>query len=114
MLSAILSWLNAHADTANILLVFLMGVAWRIGVLAQRREDFDFAEMLRDELGKASALRLGVLGSFAVSSWTLVHEALATGSIEPQLYWAYLATWSGAMVFIKAVDKWEGKLPWTK
>src|SRR5882672_1874936 len=61
--------LETHTNTADIMLVLLLLVATWVVWRAQQRQDFDFAEMLQDDSHKASALRLGVLGSFAISSW---------------------------------------------
>lgn len=104
----------AHVDLPGVvlalMLLFSAFVAWR----AQRRSDFDFGRMLLDENGKESAIRLGVLGSFAVSSWVLMAASVKPTGCDPQLYGLYLITWSGALVFAKAAEKWNGVLPWSK
>jgi hypothetical protein len=97
------------AAVLALLLLWTAFVLWR----AARNGKFDFSQMLRDAEGKESALRLGVLVSLAISSWVVVKDAL-DGSSDPQLVWAYLFTWSGALVFVKAVEKWDGRLPWSK
>jgi hypothetical protein len=109
----IASFFAGMADLpAMILIVLLLAMGWMC-LQAQRRSDFDFARMLRDDNGKESALNLGILGSFAISSWTIMHEAFK-GSLDSQLFWAYCMTWSGARVFIVAAQKWDGRLPWAK
>lgn len=113
-MAEILAWLFGRMDLPGvvlaILLMFIAFIAWR----AQVRSDFDFGRMLKDETGKESAIRMGVLGSFAVSSWVLMSETLKQGGVDPQLYGLYLVTWSGALVFVKAAEKWNGVLPWSK
>jgi hypothetical protein len=101
-------------DLPALVLMLLMSLALWVIWRAQRNGKFDFSEMLRDENGKPSGLRLSVLGAFAVSSWVLMREALEAGPLDPQVYFVYLATWSGALVFVKGVEKWDGKLPWSK
>jgi hypothetical protein len=91
------AWIEAHANTADIMLVVLLLVAAWVVWKAQTRADFDFAEMLQDDSHKASALRLGVLGSFAISSWIVLHDTLA-GTISDWQFGVYLGVWSGAKV----------------
>lgn len=92
-----MSWIEAHTNTADIMLVLLLLVATWVVWRAQQRQDFDFAEMLQDDSHKASALRLGVLGSFAISSWIVLHDTLA-GTISDWQFGTYLGVWSGAKV----------------
>lgn len=82
-------------------------------VKAQQRQDFDFAGMLRDESGKESALRLAILGSFAISSWSLCYETM-NGAREWWHLAIYCGTWSGAAVVRDLAQKWNGQLPWSK
>jgi hypothetical protein len=101
--------LDLAAAVLGVLLLATAFVLWR----AARNGKFDFSAMLRDSEGKESALRLGILVSLAVSSWVIVKTALAN-TLDPQFFWAYLFTWSGALVFVKAVERWNGVLPWSK
>lgn len=112
----IVAW-AAQLDVPGLMLIFicvlLMVVLWR----ASRAQDFKFAQMLKDEQNKESALRFGVFIAIAVSSWVLMRAAINQATDREaltQLYWAYLFTWSGALVFVKAVEKWNGVLPWSK
>lgn len=110
----LIAWAE-RLDVPALMLIFIcvltLVVLWR----ASRAQDFKFAAMLKDEAGKESALRFGVFFAIAVSGWVLMREALKAQSEHlPQLYWAYLFTWSGALVFTKAVEKWNGVLPWSK
>lgn len=93
-------------------LVLLMGVMVYVLWRAQQRSGLDLANMLRDDQGKESGLRMAVLGSFAVTSWALALAA-HRGTLSPEMWNAYLLTWSGAMVFVKAADRWNGQLPFT-
>lgn len=99
------------APTA-ILLVMLLAALY-VMVKAQQRDDFDFGRMLRDENGKESALRLAILGSFAVTSWTVCYV-----TVKEVLEWWHIAiycfTWSGAAVMRDVAAKWDGRLPWSK
>lgn len=95
-----------------ILCILILGAVF-VMVRAQRRDDFDFAEMLKDENGKPSGLRMALLGSFAISSWGFAYETV-NGGREWWVWAGYLGTWSGALVFKELASKWNGQLPWSK
>lgn len=104
-------------DVAALMLVFMcvliLAVLWR----ASRAQDFRLAAMLKDEAGKESALRFGCFISIAVSTWCLMRVTLAaqiTADVLVQIFYAYLFTWSGSLVFVKVIEKWNGVLPWSK
>lgn len=112
----VIAWL-VQLDVPALMLIFIcvlmVVVLWR----AARAQDFKFAQMLKDEQNKESALRFGVFVSIAVSGWSLMKattSAPITSEALVQIYWAYLFTWSGALVFVKALEKWNGVLPWSK
>lgn len=73
---------------------------------AQRKENFDFSDMLKDESGKASSMRLGVLVCIAVSSWALIKITMTVKEPEQvfNYYMAYMAIWSGAKIVDKLLD----------
>jgi hypothetical protein len=109
-------WLQTHIanDVPLALLVILMAASIFLLVWAQRQENFNVANMLRDENGKESALRYTCLLGWVWSSWALMKDTLRPEGVDPVLYLIYCATWSGALVFVKFADKWDGKLPWAK
>lgn len=77
---------------------------------AQRRNNFDWGNALRDDSGKESALRLAIFVSIVVTSWLLIFismNVIKDGKDLEQLYpffVTYLAVWSGAKVAEKALD----------
>jgi hypothetical protein len=80
---------------------------------AQAKPDFHLEQMFWDENDKTSASRVIALFAFAVSSWDLMAARMADKS-TPEQFWGYLAAWSGALVFVKFADKWDGSLPFGK
>ena len=104
----------ALVDVQALLLVVLLAVGLWVIWRAQRRADFDWADALRDEAGKPSALRFGVLVAIAVTSWVVMKVALAKSEDLPQIFWAYLFAWSGAPILREVAAKWNGVLPWSK
>jgi len=107
--------LNLNIDLPAVMLFVMLLLAGYVLWKAQQRKGFDFGNMLRDENAKESAVRIGILVSLAVSSWTMMNHALLAGKdINPHIFGLYVFAWSGALVFVKAADKWNGSLPWTK
>jgi cbb3-type cytochrome oxidase subunit 3 len=109
-----MTWLVAHSNFADLaLVVMLFGAIWIVWK-AQKRTDFDFADMLRDDTtNKPTVLRFAIMGSFAVSSWIVMHDTLAD-NLSDQQFWAYLVIWSGAAVLRYIAERWNGQLPWSK
>jgi hypothetical protein len=107
-------WLISHLNTADIVLVVLLLAACWVVWKAQQRTDFDFADMLKDDTtGKPTALRMAILGSFAISSWVVMHDTLGN-NLSDQQFWAYLVTWSGAAILRYVAERWNGQLPWSR
>lgn len=97
-------------DLPFLSLVAMLAITVYIIFAAQRRDDFDWGQALRDDNGKVSALRLGIFAAIAVSSWLLIYvtmNVIKKGDDLEQLfpfYAAYLGIWSGAKVAEKAID----------
>lgn len=79
-----------------------------LGALAvwQAKDDqFDLRYLLVDsQTNKVSLFKLGQLLALLVSSWALIYET-RTGHLTEWLFLAYIATWSGANVANKIVDR---------
>ena len=104
---------NAFAFDKIIPLIALLAMITIIAVMlakAQKRDDFDIAQVFLDETGKASAARLIALLAFAFSSWDLMAARLSNAANAQQFFY-YLGAWSGALVFVKFADKWDGSMP---
>jgi hypothetical protein len=107
--------LTLNIDLPAIMLFVMLLLAGYVMLKAQQKEGFDFGNMLRDENGKESAVRIGVLVSLGVSSWTLMNHALLAGAnISEGVFAIYVFGWSGALVFVKVADRWNGVFPWSK
>lgn len=112
-LAAAAALFNAFAFDKVIPLVALMTmmvvVAWLLNK-AQQKVDFNIEEMFKDENDKVSAARIIAFMAFAFSSWDLMAARLSgTSNVDHFAY--YLFAWSGSLVFIKGVEKWDGHLP---
>ena len=67
---------------------------------------FDLTDMLKDENGKASSMRLSVLVAMAISSWGLMTMIL-NNTLDPTAYIGYIAFWSGSAVAAKFVEAYQ-------
>lgn len=95
-----------HIPVIVLVALAILGgfVLWK----AQQRTDFDWGNMLKDENGKESAVRMGILVSLSVSTWWVVWMALhkVLGIYEQLLY---LGTWSGVALAAKLIDKFPDR-----
>jgi len=112
-LQALMATVTINVIVPILILVALLVVIMRLLVMAQRKPDFNIELMLQDDAGKPSAVRFLSLMAFAISSWYLAVRVLS-GKPDPQEYLYYLIAWSGALVFVKFADKWNGSLPFGK
>ena len=92
----------------NLVLFLMLVATWFIIKRAHAGGKFDFGNLLRDEEGKESGLRLAAIGSFAISSWVIM-QLTVTAAITETYYGIYLLTWSGSAVLAKAIEVWKGK-----
>jgi hypothetical protein len=88
-------------------------------VKAQSRDDFDWGNLFKDQDGKESAARLGMVVTLALSAWFLIYAAMNTpktaftGDFLFNVFCVFMAVWSGAKIVDKGLDllisKWVGK-----
>jgi len=95
-----------------VLLGFAAGVLWR----AQKRPDFDIADLLRepgpDGVMRVSTWRFSSLMAFAI------HSAYFYASLfikpDPELFAWYGVLWGGAPAALILAENWNGNLPFSK
>jgi len=101
-------WLWRVLDLPALLLVAVMGLMCYVLWCIQRNPDnnFDFADMFRDESGKPSAARVMVLICGGVSSWLLMYMVIHSDEsrIDPMFFGLYLGAWSGTALASKWMD----------
>ncbi len=68
--------MNTWLEPVNIVLALTLAIIVYVVVKAQSREDFDFADFLRDETGKPSVFRLIAFITAAASIWVLMRYAV--------------------------------------
>jgi hypothetical protein len=100
-------------DLAGLVLVGLLGVMIVTLILAQRSPEFNIQQMMLDDNGKVSFLRVAGIGAFAVSSWVVMKDTISSGGANPMIFWGFVGVWSGAPVAGKLIEalslKWSPK-----
>ena len=101
-------WLWRVLDLPALLLVAVMVLMFYVLYRIQQNPEnnFDFADMFRDETGKPSAARVMVLIAGGVSSWLLMYMAIHNedSKVDPMFYALYLGAWSGTALASKWMD----------
>ena len=92
-------------DFPALILLFMLASGLWVVRQAQKRKDFDFADMLKDETGKPSALRLGIFVCMFITSWVMMYLTIDK-TMAPMYFVWYLLIWSGAKVAEKAILVW--------
>jgi hypothetical protein len=94
---------------AMVLVVMVVVMAWVL-YQTQKRPDFDFGNMMRDDTtsaaypkGKESVYRLIAPGCFTIHTWYIVHETVLKG-LEKNDIIEYALLWSGSLVAVKLID----------
>jgi len=93
-------------DIPAITLIILLAAGMFVMWSAQRRADFDFGQMLTDDGGKPSAMRLAVFVCLAGSTWVLIKVTMSGADLDKvfPFFVAYTAVWSGAKIVEKLLD----------
>ena len=98
-------WLSMVDFPATVLLVMLLLGVYIMHKTQQNPDNnFDFADMLRDDGGKPSAFRLAVFACLAISSWVIMSIVVTTHAIDLWVFGFYLIVWSGAKIADKLID----------
>lgn len=104
-----LNWIADHFDLAAFVLILLLILALFIAWRAQGRDDFDFADMLRDSSGKTSVARVGALVCLSISSWYVIYVTIKSNTVSDNVLWSfglYMGVWSGTKVAERFIDAW--------
>lgn len=102
-------WVNMIDFPALVLLILLLVFAWVLNKTQKNPDnEFDFADMLKDDQGKPSASRMAVFVCLALSSWAIMYLVINNKSrIDlTTIFIAYMVIWSGQKVAEKFLDVW--------
>jgi hypothetical protein len=110
VLAAAASLFHAWTFEKFIPLCTLIGMAglfvWVI-FSAQKREDFDASEFLRDDKGKLSWGRLGAFVCLMTMTWVVFVRTL-NDKLSIEELALYAVTWSGSLILLQAIEAWKG------
>ncbi len=97
---------NLNLDfPALVLIGIFLIVFWVLWRAHKAENGLNFAEMLQDDGGKASAGRLSAFVALAISSWGFMYILITRkGEIDTWLFLGYVGIWSGAKVVERGVD----------
>lgn len=99
--------LDINFDFPAFILIFMTLAFVYVLFRTQQREDFDLADMLRDETGRASSVRMGAFVCLGISSWGIMYMLVKyQGVIDTWIFLGYMGIWSGAKAVEKAIDAW--------
>jgi hypothetical protein len=112
-LQALVASVTIGVIVPGIMFLTMVGVFVWVLVMAQRRDDFDASQFLRDDAGQLSSLRLFAFIACAVHTWVIAVETMGSRITVDQMA-VYSVTWSGSLVLARFADKWNGALPWAK
>lgn len=93
-------------DIPSIVLIALLIAGAFVMYKAQQKDNFDFSQMLVDDSGKPSAMRLAVFVCLAASTWALIKVIMTSSDPKESFnfFMAYIAVWSGAKIVEKLLD----------
>lgn len=104
----LLVWFLGMVNIPFLVLVAMGWIIYDAIKTSHQAGKLDVANLFKDDNGKESGLRVAILGSLAISSWYLMADLVIGKAGNPWLFGLYLATWSAAPVFVKAIEKWDG------
>lgn len=91
-----------------VLLSFVGFILWR----AQGRQDFDIADLLKDDTNKISTWRFVALMAFALHS--AYFYATLFNKPDPEMFLWFAVIWGGTPASIILAEKWNGVLPFAR
>ena len=102
-----------EVSIATVVLLMLLVLGGYVAYKSQARSDFDFADMLRDDVTfKPSSFRLAVFICLAISSWFVIFITLDkrySEAVVADMMKVYIVVWSGVKVVEKLIDAWFGR-----
>lgn len=120
-LTLVLARFIREIDVPSLALGVMALIGCWMMIKAQRRPDFDWGNLFKDQDGKESAARLGMVAALALSTWLLIFvtmntpKSAFTGDLLFNIFCVFMAVWSGAKIVDKALDlliaRWTGTKP---
>ena len=112
-LQALLASVTIGVIIPLVILVLMLSIVGYTLLLAQRRNDFDIAQIFCDETARPTTARFIMLLAFGFSCYYLTSKLLS-GNTDPGEFYAFLAAWSSSLAMLKLAEKWDGRMPFSK
>lgn len=101
----VMTWLKANINFPAIVLIVIFSVGgYILHQIQKKNENFDIADMLRDDNGKPSSSRLFAFAALGTSTWTLMYTVFQNQTVPEWMYIGYMCVWSGTKIVEKLVD----------
>jgi len=92
-LTALASSLTIGVLIPLLILAIVVYAGWRLLDSAQKDEDFEIRDMLRDDAGKVSSERMLLFATWGASTWVLSVVVFALPNLVIEAYVTYLGVW---------------------
>lgn len=102
--------ITAGIAIPSLMLLFMLVLLTYVLLMAQRRPDFDIAQVLKDDQGKLSAMRAFAFVALGVSCWVIATLTLK-GTLTPDYFLYFLVCWANTPVAMVLAQRWDGSLP---
>lgn len=121
VVKSMLATIAAGVLLPALLLIVLLGAAFWVIWLAQKRDDFDIADLLRSwdphtQQWRVDPFKFCTLMGFAVHS-AYFYATLWSSTPNPDFFFWYGLTWAGSPAAIevaRAAKQWNGQLPFAR
>lgn len=97
--------INVFIPLVAFVLIFAMFV-WVLFV-AQRGDNFDASQFLRDDSGKLSKGGLFAFVACATHTWVIMVETI-NARLTVEMAALYCVTWSGSLLILEGIRAWRG------
>lgn len=109
-LQALISSLTINVLIPLVGFIAIFGAFVWVLAKAQKSDDFDASEFLRDDKGKLSKGGLFAFIACAAHTWALMVETI-NGRLTWEFTMIYALTWSGSLVLLEGIKAWQAKPP---
>jgi amino acid transporter len=108
------AWFLRNVDLPAVILFIIMGaLAYSLRKIQMNKENnFDFADIYRDDRGKPSTTRISMVVCLALSSWALMYLIIKNPTISTEMNYlllGYVLIFSGTKTADNLIDAWRNR-----
>lgn len=105
-LEALLASVTINVLVPLVAFALIFGMFVWVLFRAQKGDNFDASEFLRDDGGKLSKAGLFAFIACATHTWALMVETI-NARLTTEFVAVYALTWSGSLVLLEAIRAWK-------